>query len=115
MIRGYNRDVIDKIFFLKQLKNLLTANFGDDIEDIVLFGSQVTGKAYESSDYDVLIVLNRDYDREYKKRLLSVVLNLELEHDIFIDTKIISNHELHHTIKGKHPLYGEALLEGLHA
>ena len=106
---------MDKTIFLQQLKDLLAANFGGDIKDIVLFGSQITGKAHEASDYDVLIVLNRDYDREYKKGLLSVVLNLELEHDIFIDTKIISNHELHHTIKGKHPLYGEALMEELHA
>jgi predicted nucleotidyltransferase len=106
---------MDKKIFLKELKNLLVANFGDDINDVVLFGSQVTGKATEDSDYDVLIVLNKDYDWEYKRRIISVVYDLELRYDIFVDTKIISDHQLHHTIKGEHPLYTYAIREGIHA
>jgi len=105
----------NKRLMLKNLKDLLVANFGRDIKDVVLFGSRATGKAHKHSDYDVLIILNRDYDWEYKKKIISVVCDVELEYDIFIDTKIISNHELYYTIKGKNPLYADALREGIHA
>lgn len=100
---------------LKELKDLLVANFGDDINSVILFGSQATGKAHKNSDYDVLIILNRDYDRAYRSRITGVVYDLELEHDIFIDKKVISTNELHNTNKGKHPLYGTAIREGIHA
>jgi hypothetical protein len=40
---------------------------------------------------------------------------MELKHDIFIDTKVISTNELYHTIKGKEPLYVDAIQEGIHA
>jgi len=106
---------MDKKIFLKELKDLLVANFGDDINDVILFGSQVTGKATEDSDYDVLIVLNNEYDWEYEDKITSVLLSMELEHDIFIDTKIISVSELHNTIKGIEPLYVGAIQEGIHA
>jgi predicted nucleotidyltransferase len=100
---------------LKELKDLLVANFGNDINSVILFGSQAAGKAHKNSDYDVLIILNRDYDRAYRSRITDVVYDLELEHDIFIDKKVISTNELYNTIKGKHPLYGTAIQEGIHA
>lgn len=102
-------------FILKRLKESLVANFGGDIKNVILFGSRATGEAHKHSDYDVLIILNRDYDREYRLKLTSVVLDMELEFDIFIDTKVISTNELYHTIKGKHPLYEDAIREGIHA
>ena len=103
------------IIILKELKDLLVANFGEDINSVILFGSQATGKAGKNSDYDVLIILNRDYDRAYRSRITGAVYDLELEHDIFIDKKIISTNELHNTIKGKHPLYGIAIQQGIRA
>jgi predicted nucleotidyltransferase len=100
---------------LKRLKELLVANFGDDIKDVILFGSRATGEAHKNSDYDVLIILNRDYDWEYRRKITSVVYDMELEYDIFIDTKVISTNELYHTIKGKEPLYVDAIQEGIYA
>ncbi len=115
---GYNSKVNEmkrKKTILKELKNLLTLRFGDDIENVILFGSRAKGMAYKNSDYDVLIVLNRDYDWQYQGEIISVIYTLELEYDIFIDTKIISTHELQHTIRGKHPLYVDAVQEGIYA
>jgi len=100
---------------LEELKNLLRANFGNDIRSVILFGSRATGEAHKNSDYDVLIVLNRNYNREYRLKITSVVLEMELKYDIFIDTKLISTHELYHTIKGKGPLYVDAIQQGIHA
>jgi predicted nucleotidyltransferase len=100
---------------IKELKSALVAQFGEDIKDVILFGSRATGKAHKDSDYDVLIILNNDYDWEYRCRITEVVYDLELKYDIFIDKKIISENELHRTIKGKHPLYQDAVQEGIYA
>lgn len=100
---------------LKELRNLLATRFGDDIENVILFGSRAKGAAHKNSDYDVLIVLNRDYDWQYQGEIISVIYTLELKYDIFIDTKIISTYELRHTIRGKHPLYVDAVREGIYA
>jgi predicted nucleotidyltransferase len=102
-------------FILKKLKESLVANFGDDIKSVILFGSRATGKAHRHSDYDVLVILNRDYDRDYRLKLTSVLLDMELEFDIFIDIKVISTNELYHTIKGKEPLFVDAIQEGIYA
>lgn len=101
--------------FLKELKDLLIANFDEDISDVILFGSRAAGDAHKNSDYDVLIVLNNDYDWEYQGKITSVVYDMELKYDMFIDWKVISKNELHNTIKGKHPLYADAVREGIYA
>lgn len=107
--------MIDKTELLKELKALLLANFGDDIKDVILFGSRVMGEAQEDSDFDVLIILNCDYDWQYRGRITAVIYDMELEHNIFIDTKVISVNELRNTLKGKHPLYSDAIETGVYA
>ena len=106
---------MNKLILLEKLKSLLVARFGEDIREIILFGSQATGTAGKDSDYDVLIILNNDYDWRYRHKVISAIYELELEHDVFIDAKVISTHELNYTIKGKHPLYADALRGGIHA
>ena len=51
----------DRIDIIKELKVLLTQKAGEDVKDVVLYGSQIQDKRIEESDYDVLIVLNRIY------------------------------------------------------
>ena len=104
----------DKKEILQEIKELLVAHFGRDIKDVILFGSRATGKAHKNSDYDVLIVLNRNYDWRYKREVVSVLYEIELEYDIFIDIKVISVNELNNSIKGLHPLYHDAIREGIH-
>ena len=65
----------DKKVVLKELKDLLVAHFGEDINNVILFGSQVTGKTHEDSDFDVLIILNRDFDWDYQRHRLSTSQN----------------------------------------
>jgi uncharacterized protein len=100
---------------IRELKTALADQFGQDIKEVILFGSRVTGKAHKNSDYDVLVILNNDYDWEYRYGITSVIYDLELKYDIFIDVKIISVNELYHSIKGKHPLYQDAMHEGIYA
>lgn len=105
----------NKRTIIKELKSALVADFGEDIKEVILFGSRSTGKAHKDSDYDVLIIVNKDYDWRHEDRIISVVYDLELKYDIFIDMKVISLKELHHTIKGIHPLYRDAMREGIYA
>lgn len=105
----------NKRTIIKELKSALVAHCGEDIKEVILFGSRSTGKAHKDSDYDVLIIVNKDYDWRHEDRIISVVYDLELKYDIFIDLKIISLNELHHTIKGIHPLYRDAMHEGIYA
>lgn len=104
-----------KKVLLRELKDLLIGNFGEDINDVILFGSRATGDAHKNSDYDILIVLNVDYDWDYEGKITSVVYDIELKYDIFIDWKVISKYELRNSIRGRQPLYTDAIREGIHA
>jgi predicted nucleotidyltransferase len=105
----------DNRTIIKELKTALVARFGEDIHDVILFGSRATGKAHKNSDYDVLVILDADYDWIHEDKILSVVYSIELKYDIFIDIKTISKNDLYQTIKGKHPLYRDAMHEGIYA
>jgi predicted nucleotidyltransferase len=105
----------NKRTIIKELKAALVANFGEDIADVILFGSRVSGKAHKDSDYDVLIILNNDFDWKYRRKITPVIYDLELKYNIFIDKKIISKNELNHTVEGMHPLYQDAIRDGIHA
>lgn len=104
----------EKIKILRELKTLLIKYFGDDIEEVVFFGSQVTEKAKEDSDYDLIIILKNDYDWKYKKKVRYVCYDIALKYDISLDTKIISLNELHNSLRGKQSLFTDALKEGIY-
>ena len=47
---------------LNDLSILLRNRFGDNLKDVVLFGSQANGTAHKDSDYDFLIILKEKAD-----------------------------------------------------
>lgn len=106
----------DNISVIKELKSLLRFEFGENINELILFGSRMKKNYIKgSSDYDILIILKNDYDWQYKNRIISVVYSMELKYDIFIDIKVISLNELKNGLKGKQPLFLDAIKEGLYA
>lgn len=107
--------MINTTDLLKTVKNLLQQRFGNIIRDVILFGSQAMGTAREDSDYDVLIVLNREYDWKFRDQVIDAIYDLELQYDILIDTFLISTHELHHTLRGAQPVFTNALKYGVYA
>lgn len=101
---------------MRELKALLFERFGRDIDKIILFGSQANGNAGKDSDYDVLIILAGGYDWRYEDKITSVLYEFELEHDIFIDAKIVSRQEINrNTVKARHPLVRNAITSGVYA
>ena len=99
----------------KEIKQHLNAHLNNIVADVVIFGSRVKGTADSNSDYDVLIILNTDYDQKMKKIINGLCYDFDLNYDIFLDTQIISQSELRNNIRGKHPMFKVALKEGLHA
>lgn len=103
---------MDKKKILKELKALLIENFSDCIDKVILFGSQALNTAKEYSDYDILVILKKDYDWQLEDSILSLCYEIDLKYDILTDVKLISRNELN-TIKGKQPFILNALEHGL--
>jgi len=104
-----------KLKILKELKTLLVENFGGNIKDVILFGSRAGKASSKNSDFDILVILNNDYDWKYKKRIIEVSFEIDLKYEILTDIKIISAAELGNSVKGLHPLYEEAINQGIYA
>jgi predicted nucleotidyltransferase len=106
----------NKTDILKELKNSLRNRFGNDVKDVILFGSRAAGTANDDSDYDILIVFSREYDdRQFRERLTDILYNTELRHDILIDAHLISVGELETSLRGAQPVFANAVKYGVYA
>jgi len=106
-----NKDII----ILNALKNQLTSELKSEIDKIILFGSRAYGRAKKNSDYDLLLILNIDnYDWRYKTKIIDYIYDLELENDVMFDVHIISNYELNNTLRGKQPIFTNAIEKGIY-
>lgn len=105
---------IDKKKVLEDLNFLLRSRFADDIKDIILFGSQVNGKAHKDSDFDVLIILKQKVDWKIEREISDLCYEVDLKYNIITDTHVIGEPELN-TLRGKQPLFVNAIANGLHA
>ena len=100
---------------IENIRQKLIQEFGNEIKDVILFGSRAVGNAKNYSDYDILIVLNKEnYDWKYKYRILDILYDIELENDIIIDPHIVSEHELNNTLRGVQPIFINALQSGVY-
>lgn len=106
---------MESIVLVKEIKQHLNKYLNNSVTDVIIFGSRVKGTANNDSDYDVLIILDTEYDQKTKKIINDLCYDFDLKYDIFLDTQIISKSELKNSIRGKHPVFKAALKEGLHA
>lgn len=106
---------MDSRLIVKELKRILTKNLGDDVAEVVLFGSQLKGTTQPDSDIDVLVVLKSDSGWKNRRKINDLCYKLDLKYEVFLDTQIISIQELNTGLRGKHPIFVNALKEGYHA
>ena len=106
--------MIDKTKILSELKSHLIKNYGDSVKDVILFGSQARGDSNEYSDYDVLIVLEKDYSGKDENRILDLCYDIDLKYNILIDVHLISSKELT-SIRGRQPVFVNAIKSGIYA
>ena len=107
--------LISKMQILSIIKQHLIANFGDAIQDVILFGSRVNGTANENSDYDILIVLNCGYDWQYAAKISAAMYEIDVKYNIFTDNHLISIDELKNSLRGSEPIFQRAIQKGLYA
>jgi predicted nucleotidyltransferase len=63
--------------------------FGDQVLSIVLFGSRARGEAGTDSDMDILVVMS-DTDLEMSREIRYLAVDVWLEHDIYLSTRVWS-------------------------
>lgn len=97
---------------LKQVKHRINEEYPGLVEKVVLFGARAAGKGGSYSDYDVLVVINRDFDWRLENSILDICYDINLDYDIILDVKIISSNDLN-AIKGKQPYIISALESGI--
>ncbi|MEI8114881.1 MAG: nucleotidyltransferase domain-containing protein [Bacteroidia bacterium] len=99
---------------LNDLSNLLKSRFPENLKDVVLFGSRIHGNPRENSDYDFLIILKQKVDWQTEREISDICYEIDLKYNIITDTQIMSESEFS-TLRGKQPIFVNALSNGLHA
>ena len=99
---------------LSELKTHLLKNFGESVEDVILFGSRAENRSHEYSDYDVLIILDKDYDGKDENVILDLCYEINLRFNILLDVHILSTKELA-SPRGKQPVFSNAIKSGIYA
>lgn len=86
-------------FILKKLKQSLQKLYGDNLIDVILFGSYAKRMAHQNSDVDILIILDYEFDLDVEiARTSHIIADFCLEHDLLISRLFVSknyykNHE----------------------
>lgn len=106
--------MIDNNKILADLKKHLIQNYDGSINEIILFGSHARGESTQDSDYDILIVLDNDYSANDENIILDLCYDINLKYDILIDAHLMSQREIK-SIRGKQPIFVNALKNGIHA
>lgn len=104
----------DKYEILNAMKATLSEKLGDNLKDIILFGSQAYGNATADSDYDFLVILKEKPDWKLKNKISEYCYEIDLKYEVFTDVHILGQEELN-TLRGKQPIFQTALRKGIHA
>ena len=104
----------NKLIIFWDLKAHLRKRYNNSVKEIILFGSQATGKSNEDSDYNILILLDKEFDAMDENRIYDLCYDLDLKYNIVIDVHLISINELS-TLRGKQPIYTTAIKTGIYA
>ncbi len=103
----------DKI--LQTAKQRLTAAFGEKIKDVVLFGSQAWGKPTRWSDWDFVVVVRGEYDWQTVRSIRHLMADIDLDYDVFTQTLVVSDEELQDSLRGRQPIFTDAIQNGIYA
>lgn len=85
---------LDKIIHL--IKKWFAEQYQDNLETLILYGSQARDDAQKYSDVDILIVLKTDFNyREEIAKTSHFIADLSLEHDTVISRAFVSAKRFH--------------------
>jgi len=82
---------------LLSLRRDLVRVLGDQLQAVILYGSQARGQARSGSDIDVLVVVRDDSDyADLIRRTSEVVAALSLQYDVVISRAFVSSERFEH-------------------
>jgi predicted nucleotidyltransferase len=104
----------DKYQILKAMKATLSEKLGDNLKNIILFGSQAYGNATADSDYDFLVILKEKPDWKLKRKISEYCYDIDLLYEVFTDVHILAEEELTQ-LRGRQPIFQTAIEKGIYA
>ena len=100
---------------MQKLKKRLQDHLGKALDRVIVFGSVARGSAKDTSDIDVLIILNDELlevDWHTEDDIMTVVYPIELEEDVVFDLKVMGKNDLQ-GIHGHTPFVENVMKEGI--
>jgi len=96
---------------LLAIKSKLSDLYGDNLHQLVLYGSYARGKQHNESDIDLLLILNTMISPYHEVAYMNdITAELTLEHDIFFSV-IPTTYEKFNTMEN--PLYENIKKDGV--
>jgi predicted nucleotidyltransferase len=83
------------------------------VDRLVLFGSVVRGEADEESDTDLLVVLTERPTHQIRDRIISLILDVNLEHDTNLSELIADRETWDRGLPSALPIHTEIEEEGI--
>lgn len=100
---------------IEAFRNALRNRFGAALHEVVVFGSVARDTATESSDIDVMVILDHpdeSVDWRTERDVRSVAFQVELDHDVVFDLKTVDRADLSGSL-GHTPFMERVLAEGV--
>jgi predicted nucleotidyltransferase len=97
---------------LQELKRSLQSFLGDQLANVVLFGSMARGNYHDESDIDVAVIV-RELTRRLKSQILDEVANLELKHHMPLSVLVLSEEEFNRLKKRERRIALDIEREGI--
>ena len=104
----------DNLKILKELKAHLKKHLGNEIKEVILFGSRLSDMAENDSDYDILIIIKEKPDWPKRRIISDLCYDIELKYNIIMDKHLLGESELT-SLRGRQPIFKKALKNGLYA
>jgi predicted nucleotidyltransferase len=100
---------------IRKLKTCLQDHLGKALDRVIVFGSVARGSAKDTSDIDVMIILEDeliDVNWRTEQDVMTVAYPIELEDDVVFDLKVMKKSDLQ-GIHGHTPFVENVMKEGI--
>jgi DNA polymerase sigma len=106
--------VHEKELILETLRSLLQKRFKENFKELVLFGSRAKDISHPDSDFDLLIIMSEKPDWKTSREISDICYQIDLQFNVITDSHVLGISELD-TLRGKQPIFENALSNGLYA